>query len=141
VLEGNPGKRKLPNEVTPVTPLHKPAIVAESPSADAAWERAVSAMPPGFYTDADAAVLAIYAGAWALYTDALGTIAREGMFTTGSMGQIVAHPAIAIADKHAARILQASDRLGMSPVARARMGDIVPPALPPRDPDGDLLSG
>ena len=142
VFEGNPGKRRLPrSEVRPVVPLHKPEIVSAAPAADAAWERAVSAMPPGFYMDADAAVLAMHAMAWAGYVDAIETISRDGMFTTGSMGQIVAHPAIAIADKHAARILQAADRLGLSPVARARTGEIASPALPPLDPDDGLLRG
>ena len=77
VFEGNPGKRRLPrSEVRPVVPLHKPEIVSAAPAADAAWERAVSAMPSGFYTDADAAVLAMHAMAWASYVDAIETISQ-----------------------------------------------------------------
>ena len=43
------------------------------------------------------------------------------MTSVGSTGQKVAHPALAIASKQSEIILKASDRLGMSPVARARL--------------------
>jgi P27 family predicted phage terminase small subunit len=56
-----------------------------------------------------------------LYRNALGQVAREGMTALGSMGQKVPHPALATVAKQAEIILRAADRLGMGPVARARL--------------------
>jgi P27 family predicted phage terminase small subunit len=120
VLEGNPGRRPINDrEPQPTGPLVKPDFV----SGDAAkeWDRAVGSMPPGLYTAADAPVLAVYCVAWVLFRNALAQVAREGMTAVGSQGQKVAHPSLGIASKQAEIILKAGDRLGMSPVARARL--------------------
>jgi P27 family predicted phage terminase small subunit len=78
-------------------------------------------MPPGIYAAADIPTLTVYCLAWVQYRNALATVAREGSIVPGSMGQKVPHPAVAIAAKQAEVILRAGDRLGMSPVARARL--------------------
>ena len=85
------------------------------------WDRATRAMPPGFYSEADVPVLTVYCLAWVMYRNALALLAREGTTAIGSTGQLVAHPALAIASKQVEIILRAGDRLGMSPVARARL--------------------
>ena len=120
LLEGNPGRRPInEREPQPTGPLTKPDFI----SGDAAreWDRAVAAMPPGLYTAADAPVIAVYCVAWVLFRNALAQVAKEGMTAIGSTGQKVAHPGLAIAAKQSEIILKASDRLGMSPVARARL--------------------
>ena len=120
LLEGNPGRRPINDrEPTPTGPLTKPDFI----SGDAAreWDRAVGAMPPGLYTAADAPVFAVYCVAWVLFRNALAQVAKEGMTAIGSTGQKVAHPSLAIAAKQSEIILKAADRLGMSPVARARL--------------------
>ena len=78
-------------------------------------------MPPGLYTAADVPALTVYCLAWVMYRNALAQLAREGTIVAGSMGQKVAHPAVAIAKAQAEIILRTGDRLGMSPVARVRL--------------------
>jgi P27 family predicted phage terminase small subunit len=119
-LEGNPGKRKLNDaEPVPVGVLKKPSFVTDEAAEE--WDRIVTAMPPGFYTPADAATLTVYVCAWAMHRNAFLIIEREGMFSTGSSGQTIAHPAFAIMTSQAAIILKAGDRLGLSPAARSRL--------------------
>jgi P27 family predicted phage terminase small subunit len=119
-LDGNPGKRPLnEREPRPTGPLVKPEFVTGEAAKE--WDRAVGAMPDGLYTAADAPVLAVYCVAWVLFRNALAQVAKEGMTAVGSTGQKIAHPSIAVAAKQSEIILRASDRLGMSPVARARL--------------------
>jgi P27 family predicted phage terminase small subunit len=119
-LEGNPGKRPLnEKEPEPVGVARKPDFVTGAAAEE--WDRALAAMPPRFYTFADVPVLTVYCLAWVQYRNALALVAREGMTSIGSTGQKTAHPALAVAAKQAEIILRASDRLGMSPVARTRL--------------------
>ncbi|MEY4249667.1 MAG: hypothetical protein RJA87_1300 [Pseudomonadota bacterium] len=119
-LEGNPGKRKLNHaEPIPVGVLKKPTFVTDAAAEE--WDRIIAAMPPGFYTPADASTLTVYVCAWAAHRNAVQIIEREGMFSTGSTGQTVPHPALAIIATQAGVILKAGDRLGMSPAARTRL--------------------
>lgn len=136
-LEGNPAKRPINHrEPEPTGAAVRPDFVTGAAGEE--WDRACRAMPPGFYTAADVPVLTVFALAWVQYRNALAQVAREGMIVSGSMGQKVAHPAIAIASKQAEVILRASDRLGMSPSARARLE--MPDEAPPSKFDG-LLGG
>jgi len=118
-LNGNPGKRAIREEPQPVGPLEMP----EGMTGEAAreWDRAVSAMPPGFYTAADAPALAVYCRAWVQFMASSATLELEGLTATGAQGQPMAHPAASIQAKQAELILKASDRLGMSPAARTRL--------------------
>lgn len=119
-LEGNPSKRKINDkEPAPRGSAARPDFVTGVAAEE--WDRAVAAMPPGFYTAADVPVLTVYCLAWVMYRNSLAQVAREGMTSTGSTGQKVAHPALAVAAKQAEIILRAADRLGMSPTARTRL--------------------
>ena len=71
------------------------------------------------------------------------SVLDAGGYATVQTGQPVAHPALGILDRMAGRMLQAGDRLGMSPVARARIAYPVSPLGddPGTDPDDDLLLG
>ena len=64
-------------------------------------------MPLGLYTAADVPVLAVYCVAWVLFRNALAQVAREGMTSTGSPGQRVAHPGLAVAGRQSEIILRA----------------------------------
>lgn len=119
---GNPGKRPLNDrEVKPTASLSRPSHLTGKAAEE--WDRAVGAMPPGFYTAADAPVLLAYVDALILYRNAWAIIARDGMETTGSTGQKVAHPQLAVLARFSDLILKAADRLGMSPAARTRLTD------------------
>lgn len=136
-LEGNPGCRKLNDrEPQPTGPPVRPDFVNGEAATE--WDRCISAMPDGVYTNADGPVLAVYCVAWVLFRNALGQVAREGMTSVGSQGQKVTHPSLATVAKQAEIILRAADRLGMSPSARSRL------AMPDKPEGGkfaDLLGG
>ena len=120
LLDGNPGRRPI-NEREPKPrglPVPPDFITGEAATE---WDRAVRAMPDGLYSSADVPILAVYCVAWVLFRNALAQVAREGMTAIGSLGQPVSHPSLATAAKQSEIILRAGDRLGMSPVARARL--------------------
>lgn len=121
VLDGNPGKRRIPDEPKPTTPLAVPAVIKKTKGAEREWKRVVASMPDGFFADADAPVLTTYCLSWCLYNKAIETIEAEGMFAKGSTGQEVLHPAVTAVQKQAEQIIKTSDRLGMSPAARSRL--------------------
>jgi P27 family predicted phage terminase small subunit len=118
-LDGFPDKRPLNLEPEPTGPLTRPDFVSGEAAKE--WDRCVAAMPPAFFTAADVPVLTVYCLAWVMYRNALASIARDGLFASGSMGQRVPHPAIAVIRAQTEIILRASDRLGMSPAARTRL--------------------
>ncbi len=119
-LEGNPGKRSLnPREPEPRGHAVRPEFVTGAAAEE--WDRCIASMPPGFFTEADVAVLAIYCLTWVTYRNALAQIAREGMTAKGAAGQNVAHPMLQVAAKQAEVVLKTADRLGMSPAARTRL--------------------
>ncbi len=121
VLEGNPSKRPINGrEPQPVGRPEKPDFITTTAAAAEEWDRAVAAMP-WLYTAADIPTLTVYVVAWVMFRNALAQVAREGSFTTGSMGQRVSHPCLGIASTQAEIILRAADRLGMSPIARSRL--------------------
>ena len=120
-LEGVPGKSRPLNEREPEPkgPLVKPDFVTGEAAKE--WDRAVGSMPDGLYASADAPTLAVYCVAWVLFRNALAQVAKEGMTAVGSMGQKISHPSLTVIAKESEIILRAGDRLGMSPVARARL--------------------
>lgn len=126
-LDGNPGKRPLnKREPRPRPLLQRPAHITGAIGDE--WDRAVAAMPPGFFTAADVPTLTVYCEALVMRRNALAIIAKPaaeggGMVVKGSTGQDAAHPMIAVAKSQAEILIKAADRLGMSPAARARLSD------------------
>jgi P27 family predicted phage terminase small subunit len=122
-LEGNPGKRALnKKEPRPTGRIRKPAFLM-GPAAEE-FDRAVKAMPDGFYTRADEPVMAVYCTAWVLFREAADQMAREG----------ISRPLHLVVTKQAEIIMRASDRLGMSPAARTRLSA-------PEEDDGGKFAG
>jgi len=118
-LEGNPGKRPInKREPHPAGPLVRPKHLTGMAARE--WDRTVEAMPDGVYTPADVPALAVYCEAWVIYRAGLALLDAEGM-ATGSQGQPVAHPCLAVIARQAEIILRATDRLGMTPTARTRL--------------------
>lgn len=134
-LEGNPGKRRIGHEPEPCAPLVRPAHVTGE--AARVWARVVRSMPPGMYGAGDAEVLSTFAFASVQHRAAVAEVARDGLTITTPQGRI-AHPAVAVAARSAELIFKASDRLGLSPVARARLS--APEPKTPSKFDG-LLGG
>jgi P27 family predicted phage terminase small subunit len=125
LLEGNPSKRPInAHEPQPVGAPVKPEFITGEAARE--WDRTIRAMPDGFFTAADAPVLAVYCVSWVLFRNALAIVAQEGMTTPGPMGPDIAHPMLSVVAKQSETILRAADRLGMSPAARTRLtvGDL-----------------
>jgi P27 family predicted phage terminase small subunit len=118
ILEGNPGRRPIGKAIERIADLEPPAFITGQALEE--WNRAVAAMPPGFFSAADAPTMAVYCLAWVMHRRALATVATEGQTAISSMGQKVPHPMLAVVRQQVDTILRAGDRLGMSPVARAR---------------------
>lgn len=136
-LEGNPSKKALPkNELQPGQLAGRPDWLQGQAVAE--WDRLVAAMPPGFFTSADMAMMTVYCTAWQNYRNAQITIDREGLESAGAQGQTVAHPAVAIAAKQAEIMLKAADRMGLSPAARTRLEM---PDQKPTSKFGSLIGG
>ena len=120
LLNGNPGKRRINHrEPQPVGAPEKPGFVTGAAAVE--WDRVTRSMPDEFFTSADTPTLAVMSTAWALHRAALAVIAREGTSAVGSQGQDTAHPLLAVVARNAELVLRASDRLGLSPVARTRL--------------------
>lgn len=122
ILEGNPAKRPLPeNEPEPTEPLVVPGVVAaHQPTLDE-WNRIVRSMPPGFYADIDAVVLAVCASAWVIWSQATKALRAEGLTAKGAAGHKTAHPLLAVQRQQAEVILRCAGQLGMGPAARVRL--------------------
>jgi P27 family predicted phage terminase small subunit len=121
-LNGNPGQRPIREEPTTVGPLVKPDDLDDL--ASGAWDRAVAAFPPGFYSAADGPTLEVFARAWSTFKTAGHEVDDQGIMATGGQGQPIAHPAVGLLKAASETILKAGQLLGMSPVARARMGTV-----------------
>lgn len=69
----------------------------------------------------DMGALEAFCMAYQRMRDAEAVIAEDGMFTAGSTGQLVAHPAVAISAQARQQIGTLGAQLGLTPAARLRM--------------------
>lgn len=100
----------------PDAPEHLPELAAAQWDHVAAGLRRMEIAGP-----VDVAALEAFCLAYARMRDAEAVIAEEGMFTAGSTGQLVAHPAVAIAHQARGQIGTLGAQLGLTPAARLRM--------------------
>ena len=120
VATGNPGKRALnKKEPKPKGKLTQPKTL--SPLASTLWKRVVQAMPDGVFTQADEAALAAYCEAYANLLTATQEINRSGMFSVGSQGQTIVHPAVRIQADSSRIIASLGARIGFDPISRSNI--------------------
>ena len=118
VLEGNPGR--LP--INPDQPV--PSGEAECPEhlsndARAVWGQIVAAMPPGFYTPADAPLLAAFAESWATHKAAAEGLRRDrDLFGARLVHDERASAYVRIMAEAARTMASLATRLGLSPADR-----------------------
>ena len=127
VLNGNPGKRPLP-EAEPEPDVVLPAAPKELPhEAQEEWERIVAELYKSrLITNLDLTALFAYCQAWALYLEA-----REKLIdpNTGELvliiktpnGYPVQHPSLSIMNKQVEIMTRIGSQFGMSPVARVHL--------------------
>lgn len=119
VLEGNPGKRALPeNEPEPTPGAPEPPEWLR-PAALAEWTRIVPELDTlGMLTKVDGAALAIYCSAVAEFEEADELLARFGPVVKGSRGPMT-NPALRPWRAAAETINRMINHLGLSPSARS----------------------
>lgn len=121
ILEGNPGKRKLPNLVPiPSSDITCPTFL--SYSARREWKRIIPLLKVlGLLTGLDRAALALYCQWYGRWVDAEKTLKEKGPLYKTSDGKIIQSPMLVIA-RHASEITKSClGEFGLTPSARARM--------------------
>lgn len=126
LLEGNPGKRDVPREPQPLYGV--PRI---PPSLDEiglqAWQRMVDAIGhTGTLTQAEWALMEVFADTWSKYTQARDQVNRLGiaLVTRNKDGAPEAkrNPFASELHRYRDALIKLMVELGLTPIARARMG-------------------
>jgi P27 family predicted phage terminase small subunit len=120
--EGNPGKRKLhePLVVKPGAP-EKPDDLP--PAGSQLWDELVPALTAaGVLEQVDRAAFIALCVQWGRAEQARAVIREQGAFALGSMGQLVAHPAVGLERDAHAMLLRFAEQYGLTAAARARIG-------------------
>lgn len=136
IINGNPGKRRLPeNEPQPVEGLPtRPEWL--SPEAKREWTRLVKALPEELLTQADRMVLAAYCQNWADYVDAVKDLAQNGWSYRSESGYEASRPAVTKMHKALEKLMSLGAKLGLSPSDRVRLAV---PEKPPKDEFAEFL--
>jgi P27 family predicted phage terminase small subunit len=131
-LEGNPGKRPIPdNELAGIGYPEPPAhLTAEQL---ARWHAVVGSLPTGLLSMADVQVLERMAVAWATFRQACGLINQSGPLIRGQHGELVYNPLLRVRSAAAEEMQQCGLALGLSPLARTRL-------VAPEQQDADPLT-
>jgi P27 family predicted phage terminase small subunit len=127
LLEGNPGKRPIPEPVLvggrpgdgemTDPPDHLPA------EAKAFWRVSVARLiDVGIVDRVDGPLLEMLATTYARWRQASRVLAVDGHFVHGIGGSLRAHPAIKIERDANAAFLRMAEHFALSPVARTRLG-------------------
>ncbi|MBY6275390.1 phage terminase small subunit P27 family [Symbiobacterium thermophilum] len=131
VLEGNPGKRPLPeNEPKPAP------IMPECPSwldryGKAEWKRVAPMLHRlGLLTEADGMALALYCDAYSTYRRAREAL-KDGLTFTTPNGYVQQKPEVSIANNAMKQIRAFCAEFGMTPSSRGRI------TVPGLDDDDD----
>lgn len=122
--EGNLGHRKLPEPVvlTEVSFL-KPKMPR---AASQLWDDIVPILREAqVLNKIDTAALEAMCIQWHRSVQARKILAKEGLFTLGSTGQLVPHPALEIERAAHTLFIRFAEQFGITPVARARIAAAV----------------
>jgi len=126
VLKGNGVDRRADGKKVP----HQPQVVPHLPDApdhlpDLAaemWGRVCGELRRMEIAGmVDVAALEAFCMAYQTMRDADAQVAEDGIVSTGSMGQPVAHPLLAVAAKARSQIGTLGGQLGLTPAGRLRM--------------------
>ena len=123
-IAGNPGKRLLPTgEPQPAGAPEMPrGMRTHYPVAAKVWDQVVEAMAgTGVLTAADAGALRLMAQHYALAIEAMADVKNEGLTRRDENGVERKNPKLQIFRDNSKLFLQYSDRLGLTPSARARL--------------------
>lgn len=135
-LEGNPGKRKLPDEPNiPSDELTCPSHL--SYSAKCEWRRLAPQLKElGLLTQLDRAALAGYCEAWGEFTGITKLLKGKSPIIKTANGNIIQNPLLGQKHKALELMHKFLTEFGMSPASRSR---IIAEPSKPTDPMDELL--
>ncbi len=122
LLNGNPGKRPLPeNEPKPREGVPtRPAWLL--PEAKREWNRLVAELEPiGLLTKVDRATLAAFCQCWARYVEAEADITAGGIDYVTDKGFHGTRPSVGMTVKMLEKMATYGAKLGLSPADRTRL--------------------
>lgn len=125
VREGNPGKRPLPD---PVAVGGRPKEIPDPPDgldedAKDLWREAIPAIwEIGVMDTIDMPALEIMCTAYGRVVQARRIIAKQGVLSRGSTGQLTEHPALATERASMSLFLKYAEHFALTPIARTRLG-------------------
>lgn len=124
--QGRPNRAQTPAPPAP-TPIEPPPPVPPAPEhlgavGRALWQAIWEAGGHAYKHDTDRWIVERYCSLQDRRHHFMEVLSREGFTTTGSQGQVVAHPAARLLADVEAKLTPLEDRLGLSPEARFRLG-------------------
>ena len=118
---GRPGADLEPiDHAEPFEAPPAPAVLSEV--AASVWLAVWNAGREAYNLKTDSYAIERYSEMQARRAKLLGELDEEGWTTTGSTGNLVAHPAAKLLDSVDGKLLALEDRLGLSPESRLRLG-------------------
>jgi P27 family predicted phage terminase small subunit len=126
LLEGNPGKRPLPNEPKP-EPTAPPCPYWLPLLAKREWRRLAPRLELlGLLTEIDQAAFAGYCCLVSRWRQAEALIEKEGMVCTAPDGRQKSHPATRVAFQSLQLLLKFAGDFGLTPSSRSRINVLAP---------------
>jgi len=129
VIEGNRGRRPIRKEIQP-EPICPPPPAFLGTEAKREWRRIAPALCAlRILSLLDIAALGAYCSSYGLWSQATDALAKEELIAKSAKGNSMANILIGISNKAAADMVRYAAEFGMTPSARARLGE--PPLAPP----------
>ena len=134
-LEGNPGKRSLPETAAAASAKDIPKMPEHlSGLAAAEWRRIVPELAAvGRICELDRALLSAYCSAWGNWVTAQKAIEGTGPVQTAKNGWQVASPHVNIAQQAFGQMVKIGHEFGFSPSARGMVFHDAPKAATPAE--------
>ena len=135
-LEGNPGKRPLPDEMDiPADKLTCPAHLTSAARRE--WKRVVPELQAlGLLTNVDRAALAAYCQAYGRWVEAEKVLKQKGPLYKTEKGNVITSPMLWVSNKAVEQMHKFLTEFGFTPASRVRLS-VTPKST--KDPMDELL--
>lgn len=124
IVEGNPGRRPIPEANKGVIPgdLICPSNVEQDERAQTYWDSYLANTVPGHLAPADGPLLARLCIALSMADQATEIIQDEGLTTVGASGVLIKHPAVSILITSTESARKLASELCLTVAERSRVG-------------------
>jgi P27 family predicted phage terminase small subunit len=129
LVKGNPGRRPLnDSEPAPRKMMPEPPDVLSADARDE-WNRVAPELyRVGLLTSLDRSALAAYCQVYGRWVQAERGIAKGGLLSETTKGNLIQNPLVGIANKAASDMVRYAAEFGMTPSARVRVGAVGRPS-------------